>query len=333
MVWILFFLAVVVTVYTAVKLSYYADIIGEETKMGGLWAGTIILAGATSLPEVATSISAALINAPNIAVGNVFGSNIFNIFNLAIIEPFCMAGPLLASVSTVHILPAALGMILSAVAALGILLKIKIAILNIGIISILLALIYAIGIRSLNIVNSRRAPEPEVLTLGKPRGRITIRQATIGFAISCVVIIASGVTLTYTGDQIAKITGLGGTFIGSILIAMSTSLPETSAGIAAARAGSYDMAVGNYMGSNTFNMLIILVSDIFFRQGPILAHVEMLHVVTCLFGLIMSGIVIISLVQRPRRRFAGLSGASIIIVITYLTATYILFTGSKFGLA
>ena len=338
MVWIWFFLAAIVTIFSAGKLSFYADIIGKQTKLGGLWIGSILLAAATSLPELATSISAALMNTPNIAVGNVFGSNIFNILNLAIIEPFCTAGPLLANVTIIHILPAALGMILSSLAALGILLHIQYSFWNIGIDSMLLAFVYLIGLRILN--NAIADENQTVITVQKPKLEktkiekstevISIRHAALGFGISAFFIVVAGVVLSYTGNQIAIITGLGGSFVGSILVAMSTSLPETAAGIAAVRIKAYNLAVGNYLGSNIFNMLIIAVSDIFYRNGPILANVEKIHVITCLFGLLLSGIVIMSLISKPRKRIIGLSSVSMIIIVVYFFATYILYKGISY---
>lgn len=334
MVWLWFFLAAVVTIFCAVKLSFYADIIGKQTKLGGLWIGSILLAAATSLPELATSISAALINAPDIAIGNVFGSNIFNILNLAIIEPFCTAGPLLANVTIIHILPAALGMILSSLAALGMLLSLP-SFWHIGLDSMLLVFVYLIGLKILTRTiadQNQTEATPQKLALEKtslqpPVKVISTRHAALGFGISALLIIIAGVTLSYTGNQIAIITGLGGSFVGSILIAMTTSLPETAAGIAAVRIGAYNLAVGNYLGSNIFNMLIIAASDIFYRPGPILANVENVHLITCLFGLILSGIVIISLISKPHRKFLGFSLVSILIIIIYFLATYVLYTG------
>ncbi|MFP3513746.1 sodium:calcium antiporter, partial [Peribacillus sp. SIMBA_075] len=78
-----FLLAAAVTVFAAIKLSQYADVISEKSAMGGMMVGTLLLAGATSLPEISTSFSAAAIGNADIAVGNMIGSNLFNLFILA----------------------------------------------------------------------------------------------------------------------------------------------------------------------------------------------------------------------------------------------------------
>ena len=91
-------------------------------------------------------------------------------------------------------------------------------------------------------------------------------------------------------DQIAVITGIGQTFIGSTLLAASTSLPELSVTIFTARMGAYDLLLGNMLGSNIFNMVILLVSDLF-QPGstPILSTGTTGQVVSALVGLVLSG--------------------------------------------
>ncbi|EMF48235.1 cation antiporter (Na+/Ca2+) [Planococcus halocryophilus Or1] len=83
MVFVIFILAAALTVFASIKLSQYADVISSKTAMGGMMVGTLLLAGATSLPEVSTSFSAAAIGNADIAVGNMIGSNLFNLFILA----------------------------------------------------------------------------------------------------------------------------------------------------------------------------------------------------------------------------------------------------------
>ncbi len=74
----LFLLSAVVIVLAGTKLSHYGDRIAEHTGLGRLWIGAVLLAGATSLPEVFTAISAVLLDAPNIAVGDLLGAGLSN---------------------------------------------------------------------------------------------------------------------------------------------------------------------------------------------------------------------------------------------------------------
>ncbi|KIL43433.1 hypothetical protein KP77_31390 [Jeotgalibacillus alimentarius] len=100
-VWFLF--AAVVTIYAAMKLSTYADVISTKTGMGGLLVGTLLLAGATSLPEVTTSFSAVLIGNNDIAIGNLLGSNLFNVFILACFDLYFRKKQLFLQASNDHL--------------------------------------------------------------------------------------------------------------------------------------------------------------------------------------------------------------------------------------
>ncbi len=66
-------------------------------------------------------------------------------------------------------------------------------------------------------------------------------------------------------------TGLGEAFVGSLFIAITTSLPEIVVSLAAVRIGAVDLGIGNVLGSNLFNLLILGLDDVFYRQGPLMA--------------------------------------------------------------
>ncbi len=86
--WVIFALSAVVIVLAGTKLSKYGDQIAEYTGLGGLWIGVLLMAGATSLPEVLTTMSAAWINAPNLAAGDLFGAVMTNMLTLGLIDLF-----------------------------------------------------------------------------------------------------------------------------------------------------------------------------------------------------------------------------------------------------
>ena len=86
MVWLEFLAAAALITFASIQLSKYGDVIGLRTKLGGAFAGTLLLAGATSLPELLTTISAVRTGVPDLAAGNLFGSNMFNIMLLGILD-------------------------------------------------------------------------------------------------------------------------------------------------------------------------------------------------------------------------------------------------------
>lgn len=342
--WWQFGLSAVVVVVAGVALAQCADVIAEKGRLGGVLVGTILLAGATSLPEVVTSISAGLLELPDIAVGNVFGSNIFNVFIIAIADLFDGRGSILRKASPGHILAALFGIILSGMAAVGILAPLGYHVAGVGIDTIAIFAVYLFGVRMLGRYDRREPGRQAMLEIdpapARMQQRLQMRQkkrqqkrtetmslpvAYVVFGLASAAIVLAGVNLSRTGDALAEATGLGATFVGSILIAAVTSLPEVVTTMSAVLAGSFDLAVGNVLGSNIFNMLILLMADISYRPGPILAAVQHSHVVVALMGAIMSAIVVTGLFYRSRRSYGRLGPDSLAIVGTYVLALLLLY--------
>ncbi|NLY74734.1 MAG: sodium:calcium antiporter [Firmicutes bacterium] len=334
MLWIviIFIISAGVVFISGVKLSRYGEAIAVNTKLGGLWVGSVILAGATSLPEMVTSISSGVLNLPDIALGNVFGSNIFNVIIIAVMDIVERKSAIFTKISPGHILAATYGMLLAAIAAIFILLKLKAAVFGVGIDAMLLAIIYFIGLRTISRYEQKPREEKLVYLADgivaearETKADITLVKAIRGLALNALLIIGGGIFLSYSAGEIADITGVGATFIGSILVSLVTSLPELVSCIAAVKIGAIDMAVGNVLGSNIFNIFTIFISDLAYRGGPILSIGSSLHAVTALFGLVLSGVVILGLSYRSKKQYAGVGIDSIIIIAIYLIAVYILF--------
>jgi cation:H+ antiporter len=146
MVWVQFFISAAVVVVAANYLAKYGDIIAVRTKLGGLFVGTIFLAGATSLPELIASVSAFQAGFPNLAAGNFFGSNMVNMLLLALVDLINYQVPLLRRIAISHALTAALTMVLMLVATISIIAEIDITIGWIGLDSIAIIALYFGGI-------------------------------------------------------------------------------------------------------------------------------------------------------------------------------------------
>jgi cation:H+ antiporter len=332
--WVQFFISTIFVVVAGMKMTTYADTIATKTKLGGLWVGSILLAIATSLPEVVVSVSAGSLGFVDIAIGNVLGSNILNIAIIALLDMLDGKRSILAKVAAGHMLAGALGMVMACLVAISILVDFPELFLGIGLDSIIILLVYLLGVRMITRYESTPPEEQEIVwakckTLEYCQvaagAEIPLKNAVIGFSLMSLIIVVAGTMLSISGERIAEITGLGSSFVGSTLIAFATSLPEIVAGITAVRIGALDMAVGNMLGSNIFNMLIIVVADIAYRPGPILLAVAPSHAITALFGLLLSGIVMIGLFYRSKRSYFHMGPDTILILAGYVVATYILF--------
>ncbi|MCA9954468.1 MAG: sodium:calcium antiporter [Ardenticatenaceae bacterium] len=323
MVWLKFLLSAAVVVYAAIKLAEYGDIIAVRTKLGGLFVGTIFLAGATSLPELIASISAFQAGYPNLAAGNFFGSNMVNMMLLALVDLINYQVPLLRRIAVSHALTAALTTILMLIAIISILDEVDLKIGWVGVDSLLIIGLYFGGIwliqrENRGPVESAPAPEPA-------SDFPTLRRGLMGFLLTAVVLVAVVPLLVDSSTEIAAITGLGTGFVGTALLSLVTSLPELLAALAAMRMNAYDMAVGNLFGSSVFNMLALGISDFFYVDGRFLGAIDENFVLVGLLGLLLTNMALVGNLARVERKFLFIEVDTIATIVVYLLGMYLLF--------
>ncbi|RXI97797.1 sodium:calcium antiporter [Anaerobacillus alkaliphilus] len=326
MVFVLFILAATITVIAAVKLSTYADVLSERTSLGGLLIGTIFLAGATSLPEVTTSLTAIGINNPDLAVGNVLGSNLFNLLIIASFDLYFRKKQIFKGASESNVYTVYLGMLLTFLVFVALTLKLPYTILGIGLDSLILLAVYVGGMYLL----SKKASSTEMEVAEEkelPETTVSLKKAITGFGIAAVVILITGSALSITGDKIAVITGLGSSFVGSFLIAASTSLPEAVSVLIAIKLRNYNLAIGSVLGSNLFNILILIGADVFYGPATIIGAVSSVHEITAIATFVLSIIVLYSLVRFKLPRFQTAYWLpSAVLVAVYFVSSYLIFT-------
>lgn len=337
LVWAKFIICVLLILLSGARLSRYGDVIAEKTGLSGLWIGILLLAAVTSLPELITGISAVTLvgdpKGPDLAMGTVFGSNMLNLFIIALMDIIYRPGPLLTWAGQGHRLSAGLGILLIAVAGGSILLSTRVwggAVGWVGIYSLVLVLLYLWGSRRI-FRRERRRPEAEARALRYEN--ISPRRAYLGFAIAAMVVIGAGTWLATIGDEIATVTGWGATFVGSLFLAVTTSLPELVVSIAALRIGAIDMAIANILGSNMLNMGIVIAGDdLFYSSASIFSAASTSHVFTSAIAILMTLIVIAGLISRPKRKTPiGMSWYSVALIGVYIIGAYFLFTGVPAG--
>lgn len=327
MVFVWFILAAILTVLAAIKLSTYADTIGEKTSLGGMVVGTIFLAGATSLPEVTTSVSAIVLDSPDIAVGNVFGSNMFNLLILASFDLYFRKQQIFAAAERNHIYTASIGLLLAVVSLLALTIRIDYSFLGVGIDIWILMIIYGFGVWLISYLSKKnpQLPQAETEESSYNLSAISLKGAIIGFSIAALVIMGAGTLLTIMGDQIAVITGLGASFVGSFLIAATTSLPEAVSVLVALQLRNHNLAIGSILGSNLFNILILGASDVFYQKGSILAAVSDVHQITAAAVGILSVVILYALIRKSRESSFRYALPSLILIILYFVSSFLIF--------
>jgi cation:H+ antiporter len=289
-----------------------------------------MLATVTSLPELVTGISSVtLAGTPNIAIGDVLGSCVFNLLLLTILDVLQREESVFSRASRGHILSAGFGIILIGIVGFNLLLAgnpaATLALGHIGIYSVVIVLIYAVAMR---MVFQYERSEREAFT-GEVAERypdIALRKAVWRYAAAAAVVVGAGLFLPFVAKTQAVAMGWHETFVGTLFVAAATSLPEGVVTITALRIGALDMAVSNLLGSNLFNILILAIDDALFLKGPILAHVSPLHGLSALSAIVMTGVVIVGLIYRPRIRLLRFtSWAGLMLFSIYLLNSLILY--------
>ncbi|NPV75041.1 MAG: sodium:calcium antiporter [Anaerolineae bacterium] len=323
MVWIQFVASSALLVVAAMKLAEYGDIIAIRTKLGGLFIGTLLMAGATSLPEFLTTINSINQNVINLAAGNLFGSNMFNMVTLAILDLSFRQHRILRRSALKHALSGSLAALLAAMTIFFILADINLQIGWVGLDSILLMGIYLGSIYLIQMGN------PFATTGEFVEGQEhipSLRKALIGFGLATLVLILVTPWLVSSSTVIAEITGLGTGFIGTVLVALVTSLPELITTIAAIRLGAIDLAVGNLFGSNLFNIFALGASDLFYLKGRFLDAIDPGFLIVGLLGLILTLFGLIGNIARLERRIWFLEIDALILIIVYLGGMWLLYS-------
>lgn len=153
-----------------------------------------------------------------------------------------------------------------------------------------------------------------------------------GFIICALVILISGSKLSKYGDMMADVLGWGKMFMGLILMASVTSLPELITGISSVViVDAPDLAVGDIVGSCAFNILIISIMDMFYNpKKPLTSIVQQGHVIAASFGIIMLGLVAVAILMPGIfGRVAWIGGYSLLFITIYLVAIRVLFLYEK----
>jgi cation:H+ antiporter len=303
MVWLEFSVCVVIIIVASNVLSRYADAIAEKTGLGRAWVGAILLAGVTSLPELVSGVTAvSLLNAPNLAIGGIVGSNLFNLVLIAVMDLAYQPGWILSQAQDGHILSGGLSILLMGLVVISPLIGPLLngsGILGVSYISFGLIFLYLVGARLLARFQGKRVAEVlKQEAVERHYDQISRTRTYLIFALAGLVVVVMGVWLGSIADRIAAETGLGRSFVGAFFLGVSTSLPEIASSLAAVRMGAIDLAIGNVLGSNLFNVTLLAVYDVFDGPQNLWASMSTANALALVIAIMMTAVTIISLIYR-----------------------------------
>jgi cation:H+ antiporter len=329
MIWAQFAATALVIVLAGVRLARYGDVLGEKTGLGRSWIGVVLLAATTSLPELFTGFGAtALAALPDIALGDVLGSCMFNLLILSLMDAV-QPEPLSARAHQGHALSIGFGLLLVGIAGLGLAADSRLPALGwVGLYTPALIAVYFVAMRAIFAhERQRRARESREVAEELQYEQMTLRSAVGHYSLAAVAVVAAALWLPQLGAELARQTGLGEAFVGSLFIAITTSLPEIVVSLAAVRLGALDLGIGNVLGSNLFNLLILGLDDVFYRQGPLMADAGASHSVSVAAIVMMNGLFLAGLTYKVMtKRFvvAWDTGAIAAVYATAVALSYLL---------
>jgi cation:H+ antiporter len=312
-----------------VRLSRYGDIIAEKTGLSRGWVGLILLATVTSLPELVTGLSAVTAaRAPDIAVGDILGSCVFNLLIIVVLDFVHRRGSIYTRAHQGNVLSAGYGMALIGFVGFNLLLSRDDsfpAIGHVGVYTPTILLLYLLAIRSLyryekaqigEYVEDRADLYPET----------RLEQAIRGYVVAAVAVVAAGIWLPFIARDLAVAMGWEQSFVATLFVAAVTSAPEVVVTVAALRMGQVDLAISNLFGSNMFDIALVAVDDLAYIPGPLLADVSISHAGSAFSAMMMSGLAVVGLVLRPQSRvLRTVSWISVMLLVIYLLNTLFLY--------
>jgi len=284
--WLQFFICSVFIFIAGTRLSLNADIIAEKMGLSKSWIGILLLAPITSGPEAFNGLSAVLwVKAPDIAIGGILGSCVCNLFILALLGLTIGLGSLLRQVKSNHFFSISFAILMLLLAGVNILLGQHLAFGWISGGSLILFFLYPLAM--FFIYKAERLIEQK--KLNENYRDISLSHAFKNFALNAFIILIAATWLPKVGNDLAVATGLGQTFVGSIFIAISTSLPEAVVSFSAFKF-SIDMAIGNILGSNITDLFFLPIYDVIFLKGPIFAFSHQNQLLNVISAIIMTAI-------------------------------------------
>ena len=318
--------------FAGIKLSDCTDILSGRFKLGEALGGAIVLAIVTNLPEIAITISAAIKNNIGLAIGNILGGIALQTVVLVIMDAFGLGKKdnlTHRSTSMPLILEALFVITALSLVVMGHLLPPSLILLRVTPAGLLIALCWVLG---LWLVNKAGKGMPWKVQQDQPNKQLAgrhhykIKDSTdtkstykllVTFFVAALVTLLAGVALELSSDAIAKQIHMDGVIFGATVLALATSLPEISTGLAAVKLDANEMAMSDIFGGNGFLPVLFLAASLITGKAVLTqAHNSDIYL-TCL-GILLTLVYIVGMIFRSKKQVLNMGTDSLIVLLVYL---------------
>ena len=318
MIYLIYLALAIAVVLLSIKASVYVDLLDKNTKLSGAFIGGVLLSAVTSLPELLTSLSSTVwLKNPGLSLGNILGSNLFNMTIIAMLIILWTSNFKKSNISKSNSYTAWVTLAIYVAVALNMLNIVNFEVVTISITSIIILVLYTLGVKTMSNDDSGTADEFKDETAVTTS--LSLKQIIIRFILVCIGLVISSILITYVTDIIAARLNLGASLAGALLLGIATSLPELTSCVSLVKIGNFNVSVGNIVGSNLFNFLIIFISDVLFIGGTVYDFAESQTRNLVIFGIIstMLMLTVLKIKDKVKNKYI-LYIPSIGIIVSYL---------------
>ena len=325
-IWFPYVACLVLVVYVSNKLATYVDALDKKTKLTGAFLGGVLLAGITSIPELVTSITAALMNQPEMTLGNILGSDIFDIAIIGLLMIIFASKIRGKGLTKGNIFICAFTLIVAVAIMLVSVLNIRLVIpgINVNILTPMILVLYFVALYVTQGDEKEEKPEEDgekSVAIQKVES-YSVKKILGLFTVCAVVLVGVSIAMTFMVDAIANEYNLGKGIAGALFLGIATSLPEIVSTFSLVKLGNFDAGYGNIIGSCFFNFLVIAIADIFyFKDTVFLTDAQSIILGACL-SVACATLLVFSLIRKSKQKISNsmpiqiTSGA--IITLSYL---------------
>lgn len=297
-IWIPYAISLVLVVYVSNILAYCIDALESKGKMSGAFLSGVVLAGVTSLPELITSATAALMGEPEMTMGNILGSNLFDVAIIGFLMIFFAKRIKKKPISKGNIIINVFTLVIAVLILLTMIFDWQVVIpyVNINLLTPMIVILYTMAIILTNDKSSKKEKNIEkiksqsgVIVNIETRDNAIVMTEEIQeskapknkymaystkkiisiFIICAIVLVGVSVAMTYMVDIISEEYNLAKGIAGALFLGVATSLPEIVSTFSLVRLGNLDAGYGNILGSCLFNFLVLAIADVLYFSGTI----------------------------------------------------------------
>lgn len=325
-----FVVAAVAIALAGIRLTRVADKLADKTGWGEALVGAIFLGGSTSLPGIITSVTAALDGRASLSVSNAVGGIAAQTVFLAIADiTYTKANLEHAAASVANLTQGTLLITLLSVPLLA-MFNPEVTLFSVHPASIVLIVGYMFGLRLVAKAKTEPMWSPEKTEetqVDEEAEEVadSLWSLWLQFLPLMLVIGVAGFVVAKTGGAIATQTGLSETVVGSMLTAISTSLPELVTAIAAVQQGALTLAIGDIIGGNCFDVLFVAFADIAYAGGSIYHAISDREAFIIALTTLMTGVLLLGLLRRERYGIGKIGFESFLIIALYVGGVAIVF--------